>query len=128
MNLHNLVRGAIGAVNPELLATVRMCTGYTTAANGARTPSYTDFPGVPVQVQALSYSDLMKVDGLNIQGNRSGIYLNGNWDGLVRRDRKGGDLIVIPSGPSAGVWLVAVVLENWPDWTKVAVTQQLDAP
>lgn len=127
MNLHALAVSVVAAVNPQTPATVRLCTGYTTAADGKRVPDYDDFPGVPVQVQALQYQDILKVDALNIQGVRNKVYLNGNWNGLVRRDRKGGDLIVIATGPSAGVWLIAVVLESWPDWTSAAVTLQLDA-
>jgi hypothetical protein len=39
----------------------------------------------------------------------------------VRTDQKGGDLLTMPDG---SVWLVAMVLEHWADWTSVAITLQ----
>ena len=125
MNLHAVVSGAINAINPQILGTVRMSTGSTTLQDGSRVPRYTDFANVPMQVQSLQYSDLLKLAGMNIQGVRNKIYLSGDWNGLVRRDGKGGDVIVIANGPSAGTWLVALVLESWPDWTCAAVTMQV---
>lgn len=76
---------------------------------------------VPAQIQSLTFRDLQQIDGLNLQGNRNGIYFYGQIDGIVRPDNKGGDLITFPDG---SIWLVAIVLEDWPDWCKVAATRQ----
>lgn len=76
---------------------------------------------VPAQIQSLTFRDIQQIDGLNLQGNRNGIYFYGRIDGLVRPDNKGGDLITFPDGTT---WLVAMVLEDWPDWCKVAATRQ----
>ena len=124
MNLHGIVAGAIGAVNPSLLGTVQVSTGYTQDAAGNQIPTYATTINVPMQVQALTFRDLKQIDGLNLTGTRRAIYLNGKLDGVVRVSAKGGDLITIPSGASAGVWLTALVLEAWADWTKVAATLQ----
>ena len=65
--------------------------------------------------------------GLNIQGTRRKIWLNGEIDGLVREDNKGGDLITDPNGD---VWLVALITEQWttrseaPNWVSAIVTRQ----
>ena len=124
MNLHQIVSGAIGRVNPFINATLLRSTGYTIGADGSQAPSYAAPVPAAVQVQALSSDELKQVEGLNVQGNKQGIYLNGNWNGAVRVNRAGGDLIVIDQGPAAGTYLVVTVLENWPDWTKVAVVLQ----
>lgn len=124
MNLHGLASGAIGTVNPFILGTIKVSTGSTTAADGKRTPTYSTQTNVSMQVQALTFRDLQQLDGLNLNGTRRAIYLNGKYDGVVRPQLKGGDLFVIASGPNAGTWLVALVLEQWPDWCKVAVTLQ----
>lgn len=124
MNLHAIVSGAVAAVNPFVTATIQRSTGYTTAPGGRRTPTYAAPVTVQVQVQALQYNDIQQVDGLNIEGERRAMYINGDWEGLLRDDRKGGDLITLPDGT---VWLVALVLENWAGtdgWVKVAVTRQ----
>lgn len=125
MNLHAIVAPAIGVVNPHVAATVRRSAGYTTSADGEQVPTYTE-TAVLVQVQALTYSDLQQLDSLNIQGVRRAVYLSGAVMGVVRVAQRGGDLMVFAPGvlPEGNVWLAAHVLEQWPDWCKVAITLQ----
>jgi hypothetical protein len=79
---------------------------------------------LPGSVQPMTWRDLQQLDGLNIEGVRWKIYLHGQVDGIVRPEKKGGDLVDIPSGPHAGVWLVAQVLEQFPNWVCAAITLQ----
>lgn len=131
MNLHAIVAGAIGAVNPFIGATRRRSAGYSTNADGSRVPQWTNLP-VSLQVQALTYTDITKLDALNIQGARRAIYTNGSVFGLIRVGQKGGDLIVFAPGtlPEGDIWLAAHVLETWndgagnPAFVKVAITLQ----
>ena len=120
MNLHGIVSGIISTVNPMITATLEQSTGYTTSDDGTQVPSYAAPVRASVQVQALSSDELRLVEGLNQQGNKQAVYLNGNWQGLVRPDRRGGDLLKI----NGDTYLVLTVLENWPDWTKLAVVLQ----
>lgn len=77
------------------------------------------------QVQPVSWRDIQQMEGLNLQGTRWKIYLNGQVDGLVRVENKGGDLIILPeTSRHPGTWLVALVLEQWPDWVVAAITLQ----
>lgn len=124
MNLHGIVSGAIGMINPLIPISVQISTGSTTAASGKRAPSYANPVTLQGQVQPLSSKDLRQLDALNIQGSERAIYVNGILNGVVRFNQKGGDLITIVGGVNAGVWLVTTVLEQWPDWVKVAVTLQ----
>ncbi|WP_429322567.1 hypothetical protein [Paraburkholderia sp. GAS448] len=67
----------------------------------------------------------MQLDGLNLQGERRALYLDGNWQGVLRAEVKGGDLVTLPD---SSLWLIAHVLENWrmtSGWCKVAVTRQM---
>lgn len=127
MNLHQIVRGAIGAVNPDVLARVFISTGSTTAPDGKRVPAYappqTD---VPMQVQPLTGKDIRHIDALNIQGVDRAIYVNGAVRGVQRKDGTGGDMLYVLNA----YWLVVVMLEPWDGagWTKVGVTQQLTGP
>lgn len=84
------------------------------------TTSYT----LQAQVQPLTTKDLMHLDGLNIQGVERAIYLSGHVDGIVRSEGKGGDLIILSSGPNPGTYLVTVVLEAWSNWVKCGVRLQ----
>lgn len=128
MDLHSIVSGAIGTVNPFILASIQMSNGYTIAPGGKQTPVYLSAVNQLIQVQALQHDDLVQLDGLNIQGERRAIYLEGFWSGVIRPDSKGGDLLTFPEypgGPSR-TWLVVFVFEHWPDWSKLAVTLQVD--
>lgn len=122
MNLHGIAAPAIGMVNPFLPITYRASTGSTTLEDGTRVPSYAAPVTVSAQVQALTYSDLLKLGGMNIQGVRSKLYVSGSMNGIVRGAAKGGDLVTMANGST---WLVAIVLEDWPDWTSLAITLQV---
>ena len=127
MNILGITAGAIATVNPQSLCQLQMSVGYTIGPDGTQIPRYETFANVPAQVQALSYTDLMKLGALNIEGTRRSIYLEGNWEGLNRQQAKGGDLITFPSlpgFPGPTVWLVALVAEWWQDWCRVLVTLQ----
>ena len=126
MNLHAIVRGMITAVNPDVTVTMRVSTGYTKLPSSKQVPTYDDVPGIVCQTQPLTYQDLMKLDGLNIQGIRRVIYTNGFYGGIIRDKSRGGDLIVFPAGycPEGDTWLLVQELEPWPDWIKFALTLQ----
>lgn len=119
LNLHALVSGAIGTINPFVPASIKQSTGYTVAPGGIQTPTYTE-TALMVQVQDLRTDELSQLDGLNLQSDTRAVYLSGNWDGIVRSGRKGGDLIII----GKQTYLVLAVLEGWPTWTKLACVLQ----
>jgi hypothetical protein len=121
MNLHGIARQAIGSVNPNTAVTIKVSTGYTTGADGSQVPAYAPIETTG-QVQALSSQDLQKLQGLNVQGVTSKIYLDGKYDGVFRILGKGGDLIVI----GGRTYLVNAVMEQWPDWVALGITLQLD--
>lgn len=121
MNLHAIVSGVIGAVNPQRMITVWKSTGYTTADDGAQVPTYTIVP-VMGQIQELTGKDIMRLAGLNIQGVTQKAYLSGDFEGVFRALGKGGDLLKF----GGQTYLVTVVLERWPDWVCVGLTMQLD--
>lgn len=123
MNLHGLVASAISVVNPRVTAVLEISNGSTPTPDGRRIPCYLDPWPVEAQVQALGYKDIQQVSSLNLQGVRRKIYFYGDVNGLVRVSQQGGDLVTLPDGT---VWLVAMVLEQWPDWCSVAVTLQND--
>jgi len=125
MNLNNIVGSVISAVNPWVSGVYQKSSGYTTAADGSRTPTYTASVNVSIQMQALSYQDLKQLDGLNIAGEKHAMYINGDWQSVARPDGKGGDYLTLADGTK---WLIVFVLENWygtAGWCKCAVTRQL---
>lgn len=128
MNLHAIAGPVVAVVNPFIPVTIKVSTGSTRNPDGSRTPTYASTTA-SAQVQALQFRDIAQLQGLNLQGTRRKIYLSGDFEGLVRSQNKGGDLIIFPNDGSQwanSVWLVAMVLETWPDWCSVAVTLQVD--
>lgn len=124
MNLHQIVSPAIAAVNPFITGTLKQATGYTTSGDGTQVPTYATPVTVPLQVQALSGRDIEHLDNMNIQGVVRRIYLNGNVEGVNRKEMKGGDLITF----NGQTWLVTIVFETWDadGWCSVGVTLQDD--
>jgi hypothetical protein len=123
-NLNSIAAGVVSAVNPWTRALIQLSTGSTPNADGTRTPTYCVPIEVFAQVQPTSWKDIQHLDALNIQGIRWKAYINGEVDGLVRPEDKGGDLLTIISGRHQGVWLVAQVLEQWEGWVCAAITLQ----
>jgi len=121
MNLHGIVSGAVGAVNPQTKAMLSVSAGYVTADDGTQVPAYLRPKAVLLQIQALTGADLKQLDSLNIQGSTQAVYVSGDVEGVVKPDNKGGDLLVF----NHQIWLTTAVLERWPDWVKVAVIRQM---
>lgn len=123
MNLLASARGTAGAVNASVPLSIKYSTGNTTSRDGSRQPSYVTVDCMG-DVQAMQGSDLRQIEALNLNGTKRKIYLFGLSDGVVRALRKGGDVI---SDDQNNVWLVATVIEQWPNWCSVAVTLQNNA-
>lgn len=130
MNLHQIIRGPISAVNPDALGRVYISTGQTTTAAGLRTPKYqTPYFNVPMQVQPLSMQDVGRLEqmgSINLEGVLRTVYINGSVKGVDRVEMKGGDLLYV----LGHYWLVVAVLEPWDaaGWTKVGVAKQVNPP
>lgn len=126
MNLHSLVRGVVQTVNRDITIGLRKCTGYTTGTNGKQIPTY-DAP-VPAQgqVQAMDAGTQRHLNSLNIAGVMRKVYLYGNWGGVIRVDRNGGDMLSFPQTPGGANydWKAVHVMETWPDWCCIGVVLQ----
>ena len=121
MNLHGLVSGAIGAVNPNKVITLRRSNGYQTSDSGKRTPLYIDSTG-EAQVQNLNSRELQHMNDLNINGVLVKVYLYGDLSSIVRANQQGGDILIFNNA----AWLCVSQTESWPDWCAVIAQMQLD--
>jgi hypothetical protein len=126
MNLHQIVSASIGQVNPFISIATKISNGYTIGANYKQIPTYVTGQTTG-QVQALSGQDLKHLLGLNIQGVSQKVYLNGNYEGLLRDDSKGGDILTFSiNGGAPKDYLIVTVFERWPDWCSVGVKMQVN--
>lgn len=120
-NLRALVNSVTKAINPNLTGFLQISNGFSQDENFIQKAAYLEPVAVELQVQDLSSKDLRMLDGLNLQGSEVAIYLNGRVDAVVRVTQKGGDIITVPTGPNAGVYLTTRVIEQWQgDWVKIA--------
>jgi hypothetical protein len=111
----------IGLVNPLISATLSRCTGYTTADDGTRTPTYDTTTVISIQLQAMDEGEVRQINELNISGTVRKVYTKGTLSSLDRNAGTGGDLLVF----STATWLVVHTFEQWPDWVAVAVQKQV---
>ena len=116
MNLHQIASGAISAVNPFVDMVFSISSGFTQSSDYKRVPTFTTVTK-SVQFQNLSAKELEQLNGLNLEGDLGAIYVNGEFDGVVRGLGKGGDKVTF----NGKTWLVVQVLEQWPDWCKIAI-------
>jgi hypothetical protein len=126
MNLNNIVAGACGAINDWVTLAIQISQGYTTNPDGDRVPVYADTQYVPAQMQALQYNDLVQVSGLNLTGERRAIYVNGDYEAVLRAAQSGGDPVTLESDGSS--WLIVFQFEGWiytGGWTKFCITRQV---
>jgi hypothetical protein len=125
INLRAVANNVTQAINPNVPVTVQISDGYTVDGAGTPQPRYI-LPAISTtaDVQQLTARELAHMDDLNIQGNLVNIYLNGKVSGIVRKDRKGGDLITVLEGVSKGLYLTTSVSEQWGAWVKVVCTLQ----
>jgi hypothetical protein len=132
MNLRALANAATQLINPNIPVVVKLPVGITIDPLTRRqVPGYADV-SVLGQVQALDGDDLKHMAGLNIQGTLRAVYLYGNVGGVIRPDQQPSARLVFTTNESgvtkAREWSVFKVLEAWPDWCKVAVVYQNEAP
>lgn len=122
MNLHGIASAAIGAVNPFIPVSIRQSIGATEDDSGRTVPAYAAPVAAKGQKQPVSGREIERFQQQGIQGVTCKMYLNGNFEGMFRVLGKGGDLIDIPG--EGQTYLVASVMERWPDWCCVALSMQ----
>ena len=123
MDLRGIANATTDTVNPNISVTVLASSGYTVGSGLKQTPSYAAPVTGFAQVQALTAADLRHLDGLNIQGATKSIILRGELNAVVRAHSQGGDVVTF----GGDTWLTVAVLEQWPLWTRAAITMQVPA-
>ncbi|WP_447876934.1 hypothetical protein [Serratia fonticola] len=121
MNLHGIVSGVIGAVNPFVPGQMKVSNGYIKDSAFKQVPAFLEPFDVSIQLQALTYSDLQHIDGLNIQGIVKSAYVQGNFNGVNRPRQQGGDYLLL----SGETWKIVKIVEEWPDWCKFVINLQV---
>ena len=122
-DLRSIANSVSNTINPNISVSVQASTGYVIGSGLKQVPSYAAPITGFAQVQALTAADLRHLDGLNIQDATQSIILRGPLNAVVRAHSQGGDLVSI----GHETWLTVAVLEQWPLWTRAAITMQVPA-
>ena len=134
LNLHAKVRGAIGALTPDVPGWWYQSKGSVPSAtgDGRLVPTYQPAVAVRLQVQPPSARDLRFADFLQMQGVIRTVFMYSNPQGIVRVNQRGGDLLMFPqwSGANNDAWLVEQPEQNWQvgtkGWSKLLTCLQTD--
>ena len=123
LNLHDIVRGAIQAVNDDTAGTVYTSTS-TAPVRGIPQPAFISAPA-QLQIQALAHSRLLSLRGALYAESRETIYAYGNLQDLARPDQVGSGVIQVTG--TGQFFMIVQVIEWWPGWCHLEVTRQLNA-
>jgi hypothetical protein len=123
LNLHDIVRGAVQAVNDDQPGIVYIATGAT-LTRGIAVPNFNAVPA-QLQIQATPFERVEHARGVLYSENKIIIYAYGNFDGIDRPDQTGGSVVQVTG--TSDWYAVTQVLEWWPGWCCLEVTRQLNA-
>lgn len=122
MNLRATTNALVQIVNPDVLVTVFVSTGYTVGAGQKQIPTYDSGTTGYAQVQALNSDDIQHMYNYQSQDVIKSIFLKNQLHGIIRKIGDGGDYILIGNDK----WIIQKIIEQWPDWTKAAIIMQTD--
>jgi hypothetical protein len=121
MNVRGLSNSAIKTVNADTLVSIQPSSGYTIGSGARQIPSYGTAVSQYANIQELTVEELRLIEGLNIQGTKKTIYTHFLLRAASRPNQTGGDLITF----NEQKWLVVKILEQWNEWTKALIVQQV---
>lgn len=125
INLHKVVKAAIGGVNPHEPITLYRSTGKS-AVKGKVTPTFEPFE-MTAQVQGVPAQDLKLNEKLASATHRIKVYLDAPADCIDRFNATTGDIIKRPDG---SYWLIVQVGEDFRGvgWECVYAIMQTGTP
>lgn len=125
MNLHEVVAGAINAVNRHEMITLYRCVGVANV-KGKITPSY-EKSTLRAQIQRPSAADLQLNERVARAEQSIKVWLNAPADTINRVDQSAGDIIQRADGT---YWLIVGIKESYATegWLSVFAVEQLEPP
>lgn len=139
INLHQIVRGSISPLHPDVSAMLYQSTGQSTGEGGQVKATYAAGISIKAQPQSEKASELFHSDRVGQENISRKFYLNSASKaealvtGIIRPLGRNGDLFQIDpaAGWFAGTWwLVDALIEDFSrsGWVSVRATLQVNAP
>jgi hypothetical protein len=125
MNLHDVVAGAIGSVNPHETVTIWRCTGVS-VTKGVVSPVYAPLTR-RAQIQQPSPSDLQQNERVARAHHSLKAWINVPADTVNRNAQTAEDIIERDDG---SYWLIVGIREAYEraGWISVLAVEQLEPP
>ena len=125
MNLHDIVKGAIGAVNRHEMITLYRCTGVTNT-KGKIIPSYVKST-VRAQIQRPSAADIELNERVARARQSIKAWIDAPADVINRVSQSAGDIIQRADGT---YWLIVAIRESYATegWLSVLAIEQVEPP
>lgn len=125
MNLHDIVKGAIGAVNRHEMITLYRCTGVTNT-KGQVIPSYVKSQ-VRAQIQRPNAADIELNERVARAKQAIKAWIDAPADVINRVSQSAGDIIQRADGT---YWLIVGVKESFATegWLSVLAVEQVEPP
>lgn len=120
INVRGLANMATQNVNPNMVVTLEVDTGYSVDDYGNQASSFIS-EQVEIQPQSLTSTEKYNLDLVNKQGEFISIYVFGAIDGIRRWLQKGSSKFTFPAygEDEPAVWMVDQVAESFATWTRV---------
>jgi hypothetical protein len=133
INLHAIARGPVGALHPEVAATIYRSVGRATGPGGGVTGIYAPGVAIRAQRQSAGPAALLQRDRVSETETACKFYLFSGPDpagkvaGMYRPLSRGGDMLQLEEG---SWWLVNELLEDFSlsGWVSVLATLQVNPP
>ena len=125
MNLHDIVKGAIGAVNRHEMITLYRCTGVQNS-KGKIIPSYVKST-VRAQIQRPNAADIELNERVARAKQSIKAWIDAPADVINRVSQSAGDVIQRADGT---YWLIVAIRESYATegWLSVLAIEQVEAP
>jgi hypothetical protein len=125
MNLHDIVKGAIGAVNRHEMITLYRCTGVTNT-KGKIIPSYVKST-LRAQIQRPNAADIELNERVARAKQSIKAWIDAPADVINRVSQSAGDIIQRADGT---YWLIVGIRESYATegWLSVLAVEQVEAP
>lgn len=131
MNLHQIVRNAIGSINPETSITIKKFVSYEVNDTGIVTNSYSNYDPdlgqtvsikTKAQIQPVSGEKLEHLYNYNSSNTYVKMFVNGEEHGLSEALNTNGDIVIFDNK----VWKIVEVVGLWKNsgWNEVILCLQ----
>lgn len=127
LNMHDIVRGAIQAVNTDTPGTVYVSTGRTNV-RGILTPTFQPV-AAQLQIQAQPHDPIRHANNVEYSNSYITVYAYGDFSDIERPTGSGGDVVnFTDQGGGMNRWYyISQVMEWWPGWCSFECVRQLSA-